>query len=132
MYEVSVEAAFSAIHSVLLPSGEPEPVHGHDWEVVATFAGPRLDKAGMLVDFTVVEACLGQIVRQLHHADLNVAPVMRGLAPTAENVARVIYEHLAGEPRLAALLDSVAVKEAPGCRARYFGTAVQTRPPRPV
>ena len=42
MYEVSVEALFSASHRLRLYDGELEPPHGHDWRVTATFRGDSL------------------------------------------------------------------------------------------
>lgn len=121
MYEVSVEAGFSAAHRVRLASGELEPLHGHDWRVRAVFSGAKLDAAGMLVDFVAAERALGQVVAKLHHADLNSCPAMNGLNPTAEHVAQIIYGHLAAEAGLAEALRRVEVTEAPGCRAAYTG-----------
>jgi 6-pyruvoyltetrahydropterin/6-carboxytetrahydropterin synthase len=121
MYEVSVDAAFCAIHRVPLSTGELEPVHGHDWEVTVTFAGPTLDQAGLLVDFVLVEERLRAIAAQMHHTDLNINPAMQGVIPSAENVARAIYDLLASDANLRPVLARVCVKEAPGCRATYLG-----------
>ena len=120
MYEVSVQAQFSAAHRVRLPDGELEPLHGHDWKVTATFAGPELDASGMLVDFVLAEWRLREIVTQLHHADLNTVSLMRGLNPTAEYVAKRIFDSLAEDESLRTTLARVAVTEAPGCVATYL------------
>ena len=118
-FEVTVEARFSASHRVRLPNGELEPPHGHDWHARAGFFGAELDASGMLIDFVSAQQRLAEVVAQLHHTDLNACPAMKGMNPTAEHVARVIFEQLACDSELATTLHSVTVTEAPGCRARY-------------
>jgi len=120
MYEVSVEARFSAAHRLRLEGGVLEPMHGHDWHVTATFAGPSLDAFGMLVDFVHAERVLGEIAAQLHHTDLNDNAVMSEQNPSAEHVARVIFELLERDAVLRRTLQRVRVTEAPGCAATYL------------
>ena len=120
MYEVSVEAVFSAAHRVRMPDGTLEPVHGHDWRVRVTFAADVLNKAGFVVDFVAAENALREAVGALHHTDLNTCPAMGGLNPSAENVARVIYDLIGRNEVLGAALDRVRVTEAPGCNATYI------------
>ncbi|NOX59774.1 MAG: 6-carboxytetrahydropterin synthase [Planctomycetes bacterium] len=120
MFEASVEAAFSAAHRVRLPDGSLEPLHGHDWCVAATFARCELDESGFVVDFIAAERCLAAIVGQLHHRDLNTCELMAGLNPTAEIVARGIFEKLAEDDSLGRALHRVRITEAPGCSATYL------------
>ena len=120
MYEVSVEARFSAAHRLRLEGGVLEPLHGHDWHVTASFVGPSLDEFGMLVDFVHAERVLGEIAAQLHHSDLNENPAMNGLNPSAEHVALVIFECLESDTVLSPTLQRVRVTEAPGCAATYL------------
>lgn len=119
MYEISVEACFNAVHRVPLPNGELEPLHGHDWKVRATFRGAELDAGGMVVDFIAAQRALEAAVRPLDHTDLGACPMLRQAPPTAEVVARMIFDLLASEPDLGRSLYCVAVVEAPGCRASY-------------
>lgn len=120
MYRVSVTGTFCAVHRLRLPDGTLEPTHGHDWKVRATFAGTQLDDAGMLVDFVEAERILKQILSELHHGDLNAAPMLSGANPSAELVARAIAGGMAaGMPR-GDLLESVELEEAPGCFATYY------------
>lgn len=121
MYEVSVEARFSAAHRVRLPNGELEPVHGHDWQVMAVFAGAKLDEWGMLVDFVLAQEKLEAVIGRLNHTDLGECPSMQGLNPTAEHVAKIVFAGLAEDERLQPVLHRVRVTEAPGCRAVYLG-----------
>lgn len=117
MYTASVCASFSAIHRVALADGTLEPEHGHDWEVRAQFAAENLNERGMVVDFAAARAALAAIAERLHHGDLNDHEWFRSRTPTAENVARVIFDEL--RRRGIGLVRRVEVTEAPGCRAAY-------------
>lgn len=119
MYEVSVEGRFSAAHRVHLPSGELEPVHGHDWRVTVTFKSAALDNAGMVVDFVLAEKTLNATLAAFDHTDLNECPMMRGRNPSAEWVARTLFEILSQNPALNPTMTRVNVEEAPGCHAAY-------------
>ena len=137
MFEVSVEAMFSAAHALVI-GGDREPVHGHNWHVVATVAGPALDSNGLLVDFHVLERALADIIRRFHNAGLNAAPPFDKVNPSAERVAQYIAYTL--EDRLGRMhslaptspvtagsatspqhprVVSVRVTEAPGCSVIY-------------
>ncbi|GJM25592.1 MAG: 6-carboxy-5,6,7,8-tetrahydropterin synthase [Phycisphaerae bacterium] len=120
LFEASVEATFSAAHQVHLPDGSLEPLHGHDWHVTATFTCERLDECGFVVDFIAAERCLAKIAEQLHHTNLNDAPLMAGKNPSAEIVAQVIFDQLALDETLSPTLDRVRITEAPGCTATYI------------
>lgn len=119
MYEIRVQAGFSASHQVRMYDGKLEPLHGHDWGVEAVFRGPELDRIGVLLDFVAVEAALKEVLAGLHHAHLNEAPMLAGLNPTAEHVARRIFEELRSRLGPDAPLAGVHVREAPGCTAGY-------------
>lgn len=120
MYEVTVQARFSAVHQVRMPDGELEPIHGHDWLVRAVFRGAKLDKHEFVVDFLATEAALRKVIERLDHRNLNNVGLLAGHNPTAEVVARIIHEQLssalAGGPGPTA----VYVEEAPGCVAGYL------------
>ncbi len=119
MYEIRVQARFSAAHQVRLHDGRLEPLHGHDWEVEAVFRGPQLDRIGVLVDFVAAEGALGAVAASLHQTCLNEVALLAGLNPTAENVARRVFEELAGRLGPEAPLFGVYVREAPSCTAAY-------------
>jgi len=119
MYTVSVETTFSATHRVALPTGALEPLHGHDWRVRAIFSSDSLDDHGMVVDFCEARSTLEQVVADFHHADLNSLACFENRGPTAEVVARAIYDRL--RERGFKALREVEVAEAPGCLAAYRG-----------
>ena len=116
-YEVQIEGTFTARHAIRLPDGTVEPAHVHEWHVTVGFTGTELDECGLLVDFDAVGADLQEVLAGFDHADLNRCPALRGLNPTAEYVAQVIFEALAEPGPARYRLQSVRVTEAPGCAA---------------
>ncbi len=122
MFELSVQAEFCAAHAIVM-AGQREAVHGHNWRVTATVAGPSLDADGLLCDFHLVEAVLREVIGPYHNADLNRVPPFTDVNPTAENVAKHIADTLAA--RLGGRLPPgagvawVRVTEAPGCSTTY-------------
>lgn len=117
MFEVTVSGWFAAAHQLRLLDGTLEPLHGHNWKVQVTFAGPSLDRMGVLIDFTRLRPQLDAILAELHDRNLNDLPAFRDKNPSAEHVAVHIAQRLtagaAGAPAC------VEVEEAPGCVARY-------------
>ena len=117
MFTVSVQSGFSAMHRVRFRDGSVEPRHGHDWVVRAEFTRADLDECGMVVDFLEARRVLDAIVGELHHTDLNEHPALGGANPTAEAVARYVFDRV----RDAGLTDirRVEITEAPGCVASF-------------
>jgi 6-pyruvoyltetrahydropterin/6-carboxytetrahydropterin synthase len=92
MFEVSVDAAFAAAHSLRGYQGKCESLHGHNYRVRLTIAGKELDKLGLLHDFTVLKRALRGVVNQLDHKHLNELPPFDKVNPSAENLARYIHD----------------------------------------
>ena len=120
MFEVAYRTTFCAMHR-LMRDGQPlEPPHGHDWQVEAVAGRATLDAAGMVVDFEVLKGALGEVVARLHHGDLNQQPALAGQSPSAEAVARHVFEQVRkGMGAEGRYLLRVRVWEAPGCSASY-------------
>ena len=79
--------------------GECRELHGHTWDVEVTVRGEDLDEVGIVYDFKDLKNDLGLVLEAYDHAYLNDVPPFDTLNPTAENLARVIYEALAS-PRV--------------------------------
>lgn len=122
MYEITVEADFSAAHAIVI-AGSREPIHGHNWHVVVTIAGDALDADGLLCDFHTVEDVLRGLIEPFHNRNLNDIPPFDRTNPTAELIAKHLGDRLAESlnPALApaAWVASVRVTEAVRCRATY-------------
>jgi len=96
MYTLRVEGAFEAAHRVVDYPGKCDRLHGHNWVVEAAFRGTQLDDLGMLIDFKVAKKALAAVLDDYDHYYLNdIPPFSEGVNPTAENLARIIYERLA-------------------------------------
>lgn len=111
-FTITLTQVFSAAHSVRMPDGLPEPVHGHNWEVRVTVARRELDATGFVMDFHDLEGQVRAILSPLHNRNLND---VLDLNPTAENVC----VHIARALDLpdGVWLEAVEVTEAPGCQA---------------
>ncbi len=125
MYEVEVFAEFCAAHAISI-AGCREPMHGHNWRVLAVIAGSELDDDSLLCDFHLVQKALNQAIEPFINADLNASVQMAGLNPTAEIVACTIAHTLdtllAGSLGAGVKVARVSVTEAAGCRAVYHMT----------
>ncbi len=100
MYELTVRTSFAAAHYLKDHDGPCARMHGHTWQVEVTLKGGKLDHRGMLLDFQKVKNLIKTIVEDLDHQCLNeLEPFNSGgeKSPTAENLARYIYERLEPE-----------------------------------
>lgn len=91
MFEVSVTQEFAAAHQLPDYKGQCSNIHGHTWKVRVSVAGSNLDSNGMLVDFKDLKTTLLDILDSYDHSFLNQVPPFDKLSPTAENIAREIY-----------------------------------------
>ncbi len=119
MYEVRVQTHFYAAHRVRIPGRPLEAVHDHDFMVEAVFRDADVDDAGILVDFAAVKRALHRIVEPLSDTNLGSSPLLAGLNPSAEHLARRLFDALLLELGADAPLAAVYVTEAPGCVAGY-------------
>jgi 6-pyruvoyl-tetrahydropterin synthase len=117
MYTVTVEGQFLATHRVLLPDGTWEPAHEHTWQVRASFGAEELDAYGQVIDFGEAKAALGSVLAELNRTNLNENDGIGGVCPSAELVARFVFQQLRG--RGLVRLRRVEVTEAPGCVATF-------------
>ncbi len=122
MYEISVSHSFDAAHFLRDYRGKCARMHGHTWTVEAVLGGDELGPSQQLMDFGELKAMLRAVLEDLDHSCLNEVPPFDHLSPTAENLARYLYERLEGEIRGAgvrARLLRVRVSESPEARATY-------------
>lgn len=74
-------------------------VHGHTYTLEVTLAGPVDPASGMVVDLADVKRLVADaVLARFDHAFLNDDPAFPpGVVPTTENLARVIWDLLAGK-----------------------------------
>ncbi|HDP80698.1 MAG TPA: 6-carboxytetrahydropterin synthase QueD [Spirochaetes bacterium] len=124
MYILTVEDSFSSAHQLRGYRGKCENIHGHNWKVVLSVQGEKLDDNGLLVDFHVLKSLLKQITAELDHKNLNEVPPFDKINPSSENIARYISEHtgrlLRGNAPVGITVHSVTVWESDTSRCTYI------------
>lgn len=121
MFEVSINARFSAAHHLREYKGKCESQHGHNWDVDVYVRGAGLDKTGMLVDFKDVRENVMEVLDELDHCDLNSLAAFSELNPTSENIAKYLYEIMVSRMNTSRYkISRVSVHETPGAIASYW------------
>ncbi|MEJ2703790.1 MAG: 6-carboxytetrahydropterin synthase, partial [Sedimentisphaerales bacterium] len=95
------------------------PAHGHDWCVIVHISSHRLDKMGLVMNFQKLKAMLNEAVKDFEEVDLDAIDYFRRNNPSAENVAKYVYERLGGRLPKTVKLRTVSVMEEPSCWASY-------------
>jgi 6-pyruvoyltetrahydropterin/6-carboxytetrahydropterin synthase len=117
MFEVRVESGFAAAHRLVHYNGKCERLHGHNYKVRLWASGEGLGEGGMLIDFGLLKAALGEVVAELDHHDLNEIAYFQD-DPSAERIAAYIFGKLkATRPGLP--ISAVEVFETETSMARY-------------
>jgi 6-pyruvoyltetrahydropterin/6-carboxytetrahydropterin synthase len=131
VHEVTRELSFCYGHRLVNYEGKCAFLHGHNARVLLTLAARDLDAQGMVADFALVRARVGAWLdetldhRLILHRDDPALAALRQLGepvvvldtnPTAENLARLVYE----QARAAGLpVVQVEFWETPTCKATY-------------
>ena len=121
MYDIKVEANFSAAHNLRGYRGKCEELHGHNWKVEIVVSSEKQDKIGMVLDFRYLKMELLRVLGKLDHKYLNKIPYFSATGgkvnPTSESLARYIYDILKKKIRA---LKSVTVWESDNSCATYY------------
>jgi 6-pyruvoyltetrahydropterin/6-carboxytetrahydropterin synthase len=112
MYRVTREIHFCYGHRLLNYDGKCRHLHGHNGRAVITVEADTLDPRGMVLDFTQIKEKVSTWIDNtldhrmlLHEAD-PALPFLRQqnepvyamkVNPTAENIARLIFEYTASQ-----------------------------------
>jgi len=124
MYEVTVEDSFAAGHYLRNYKGKCENPHGHNYKVRVTLRGADLDRAGLLLDFKDLKDVMKHVIDRLDHQMLNDMEPFIELNPSAENLAKYVYDETTA--RLKSLtsgrvsVKDVTIWETDTTTARYF------------
>jgi len=131
MFRVSREIHFCYGHRLPDYEGKCKHLHGHNGKVLITIEAPGLDDRGMVHDFSDIKRAVSQWIedhldhRMLLRRDDPAVPVLKKLGeplflmdlnPTAENIARIIFD-VAAERDLPVV--EVRLWETPNCHATY-------------
>ncbi|MDR2196850.1 MAG: 6-carboxytetrahydropterin synthase QueD [Coriobacteriales bacterium] len=119
IYTLSVKEHFDAAHALVGYPGECRNLHGHTWDVEVTVSGTQLDEVGILYDFKALKANLLALLDTYDHHYLNEVAPFDTINATAENLARVIFEHLVTVLPAGITLEEVCVWESPIAKLSY-------------
>jgi 6-pyruvoyltetrahydropterin/6-carboxytetrahydropterin synthase len=122
MYEVSVDETFAAAHNLRGYKGKCEDLHGHNYKVRVTLAGKEVDSVGLLYDFVHLKQVIQSVIRSLDHKYLNELSPFDVVNPSAENIAKYIYEQTSKQLQQApngAGVSSITVWETDVSAATY-------------
>jgi 6-pyruvoyltetrahydropterin/6-carboxytetrahydropterin synthase len=116
---LDVEFHFAASHRLPRYDGPCFRLHGHNYKLLVAVEGDVDPRTGMIADFgDIRRAVQDQVLSRADHHDLN--EILEN--PTAENIARWIWESLEGklaglvEVRLFEIPDSCVTYRGPGGR----------------
>src|SRR4051794_17284173 len=131
MYRVTREIAFCYGHRLLDYEGKCRHLHGHNGRAVISLEARELDAKGMLVDFSEIKRQVQRwIDENLDHNMIlcrkdPLLPLLQERGervfvmdqnPTAENIARLIFEHAIKE---GLPVVEVLLWETDNCHASY-------------
>ncbi len=119
MYRITVENDFSSAHQLREYDGKCSSLHGHNWRIQLTVRTRELDSQGISIDFGPLKRVLAGLVERFDHVDLNKTPPFDKLNPTAENIARTIFELAGRELPAGVEADKVVVWESHNNRVEY-------------
>jgi 6-pyruvoyltetrahydropterin/6-carboxytetrahydropterin synthase len=120
MFSVSVETHFRASHQLDLEDGSKEPAHNHDWSVTAKISSNKLNNMGVVMNFEKLKAMMNKVVAEFDNSDLETVDYFQQNNPSAENVAKYIYEKLHKRLPKEVKLRKISVVEEPGCSAEFY------------
>lgn len=108
MFSITQELPFCYGHRLLSHPGKCGRLHGHNGVARITLSSAALDPQGMVADFDRIETVMRDFLDArldhrllLHERDPAAAPLRQAgesfvplpFHPTAENIARMIFEH---------------------------------------
>ncbi|MGH9414498.1 MAG: 6-carboxytetrahydropterin synthase QueD [Terriglobales bacterium] len=124
MFAITVDETFSSGHALRGYRGKCENPHGHNYRVRVRLEGPRLNNIGLLYDFRDLKTFIRRETEPWDHQYLNDLEPFREQNPSAENMARVLFERLqsslAGNAE-GVVVASVTVFETDTTSAVYSG-----------
>ena len=121
MYRITVEDNFSSAHRLREYEGKCSSMHGHNWKVQLTVRSSELDGRGITMDFGKLKKFLASLLSRFDHTDLNQVEPFDRINPTAENIARTVFDLAAKELPEPVEVDRVVVWESEKNRVEYTG-----------
>ena len=118
MFELIIRDHIASAHLLRGYPGKCQNLHGHTWKVEVSIQRQDLDELGMVADFAELKKQLKDFLEHLDHTNLNDIDYFKTVNPTAENLAKYIYDRFSKEVQPLALT-RVTVWESERCSASY-------------
>jgi 6-pyruvoyltetrahydropterin/6-carboxytetrahydropterin synthase len=123
VYEVTIKQSFSAAHILKETGGTCEKLHGHNFIVEVSVSSCNLTDTGILIDFKILKEWTEELLKELDHQYLNEIDYFKNINPSAENIAKFIYDRITEKAQSHNLdISRVTVWESEDARVSYSGT----------
>ena len=121
MYTITIETSFNAYHQLTLPDGSKEPLHDHQWKLIAAVSSDQLDTMGCVMDFHKLKKIIDKTLSPLTGQTLENLDYFadNSINASAENVAKYIYDIILPQLPQNVRLSYINLMEAPDCWAKY-------------
>ena len=94
MYNIFIETHFAASHQLHGYDGPCKTLHGHTWKVRVEVKTDHTNDIGISYDFKDLKSLTQSVIQRLDHQHINGIPPFDSMNPTAENLARYIFEEI--------------------------------------
>lgn len=119
MFTISVETCFWASHQLLLTDGSKEPLHHHNWLVTVEVGSKKLNDMDVVMDFHELKAMVDNIAADFNNKAMNHTGCFQQNNPSAETVAKYIYDKIKTDLPQGVEIMNVKVVEQTGCSAKF-------------
>ena len=121
MFTARVTDSFSAAHSLREYGGSCERLHGHNYKVEVAVQSDQLNSIGIVMDFRDLKNLLKEALFEMDHRHLNELPAFAETNPSAENIARHVFNSLSEKIPSPVKLAQVTVWENEFCCVSFSG-----------
>jgi len=94
MFVLKIVTDFASAHSLRDYPGDCSRLHGHNWQVEVMVSSQVLDESGIAIDFREIKKQTKAVVKRLDHQYLNEIQPFDVLNPTAENIAKYLFDEI--------------------------------------
>jgi len=94
LFRIFIETHFAASHQLHGYQGPCKTLHGHTWKVRVEVETNQLNDIGISFDFKELKSITETVINRLDHHHINDVPPFDKINPTAEHLARYIYEEV--------------------------------------
>jgi len=95
MYQAGIHRSFRASHYLDVDSVEEMRPHEHRYALELIVVGNELDENGVVIDRTVLDDCLTELLQSVEGRLMNDEPFFDDCPPTAENIAHYLCDEMA-------------------------------------